>query len=278
MADDPPSWLGRIGASLRRDVAVADLGRAQAGAAGYEAIAAADELRAELAAAGIDAWIASPSETSQLLCAWNAFALQSLADAFIDTDAGTGAARGFVARVTADQVQVLLREVPLWAGRARRAAADPGYDVAVEVSLPAPFPPWVRVEPCPRSHLAAMVAGGRAMLDRLAAALADLRRGATGDHRGQVQRLDGLFADLETRLASVALPPARSAPAAHEAIEWQLRDGVARSYHVGQVLARPLLAAAPYPSPAARYPSPAAPYPYDTRRQGEHHGHGGHHD
>jgi hypothetical protein len=54
------------------------------------------------------------------------------------------------------------------------AASDQTYDVAAEIAVSAPLPGWVKVEPCPRAHLTAMLAAARAMRGRAEAALADL--------------------------------------------------------------------------------------------------------
>lgn len=275
MADGGRSLFGRIGAALQGEVAVSELSIARIGSAGYDAMTASDLLRSELQGAGIDAWLASPAETSQLLCAWNAFALQSLADAFVaaETDGRGGAQR--VSRVTAAQVDIFVQEVPPWAGRARRAASDPGYDAARDVPLPAPLPPWVQVEPCPRSHFVAMASGGQTMLGRLQGAAADVERTVGAEHRGQLAQLRGLVAELEALFGTgLVLPPPGASRGVHEALERRLRDGVGRGFVLGQILARPqLLSAAPAPYGG---PSPyGGPPPYQGL-YGHHHGH--HHD
>lgn len=274
-----PSFTSRLAASLRGEVPAADVrARLAAGAGAYDDIAAADRLRAELLAAGIDPFTASPAETSQLLCAWNAYALQSLAEAFLEADEASPRtfSAGHVAGVTAEQVELVARDVPAWSGRARRAAADRGYDVAAEVALPVSQLAWVRVEPCPDSHLAAMRRGATAMLDRVEAGLADLQRAAAEDPR--VSRLRGLVADAQGRLAYAAGTPSRGLdPRGHEALEAALRDGVVRCLVLGQLLARPRLL--DRPSRAAGPPPPAAPPPWGAPAPwGWHHGgHHGHH-
>ena len=57
---------------------------------------------------------------------------------------------------------------------ARRAASDETYDVRVEIALPVQLPAWVKVEPCPPVHLAAMLAAARAIRGRAEAALDDM--------------------------------------------------------------------------------------------------------
>jgi len=244
-----------------------------AGAQVYEDADAADRLRQDLALAGLGPWTASPAETGQLLCAWNAFALQSLADAFLaaEEEARGGPAQGFVTLVTFQQVDLLGREIPGWSGRARRAGADPGYDVADEVALPAPLQAWVAVEPCPGTHLSAMRAGAATMLQRAQGALADFQRSAGEDHRGDLAQLTGLLADLEARLAYAGKALGRTSAAVHQSLEAELRDTAQRCFLLGQYMSRPRLlrvpstprwsppVQAPYqPNPA--YP-PYAPYP-----------------
>lgn len=136
-------FLGRIAATMRREVPVERIrSLLQAGGGPYEDILAADQLRTELVAAEITPLMKSPVESGQLLCAWVAYALQSLADEFVAGEGLTGPppASGFVTHITAEQVRVLASQVPAWVARTRPAAADPGYDVAAEVPLPAALP------------------------------------------------------------------------------------------------------------------------------------------
>lgn len=149
-------------ASLRGEVAAEDVRRTLAvGGGAYDDALAADRLRSDLLAAGVSPFYASPAESSQLLSAWNALALQSLAQAFFDAELATARrlTAGHLAGITAQQIDLFAGQVPVWSGRARRAALDPGYDVAAEVPLPLDRLPWVAVEPCPDSHLAAMRRG-----------------------------------------------------------------------------------------------------------------------
>src|SRR5690348_4232536 len=46
----------------------------------------AEQLRVSLAAFGDSLWTARPHQASQLLCAWNAFALQTLGDQLVEAD------------------------------------------------------------------------------------------------------------------------------------------------------------------------------------------------
>jgi hypothetical protein len=111
----------------------------------------ARQLRGSLAASGTGLWGASPGQSSQLLCAWNAFALQTLGDELVEADyRADPRTAGFLPLVTAEQAAAFLGEVEHRSAGARRAASDAGYDVAAEIAVPAPLPAWVTVEPCPR--------------------------------------------------------------------------------------------------------------------------------
>lgn len=290
-----PGSLGdRVLASMRGRVSIEELRPALAASgSAYDDLFAAEALRHELATAGITPWTASPAETSQLLCAWNAYALRSLADAYITAETGSAMTQtGYLARVTADQVSRLLADAPAWSGLARRAAADPGFDVATEAPLPARLPAWVIVEPCPRSHLEAMQAGTAALLERVEAAFADLDPLASqSPNAGSVARLRGLLAELQGRIQAGPTHGGGTVRASmHEAAEAGLRDGAARCFALGQLMARPRLL--DRPSAPASYSVPpwrdgsrdAYRYGYDYdhddhhgHHDHDHHGHHGHH-
>ncbi|KKC03287.1 hypothetical protein AWC17_24160 [Mycobacterium nebraskense] len=281
-----------MGAKLRGEVPADEvLALLSVGGSAYQDYLSADQLREELAAAGIDPWFASPAESSQLLATWNAYALQSLGQAFVEAERPAAGSGGFLPRVTAEQALRFLREVPGWSARARRAATDPGFDVAGEVALPAPLPQWVVVEPCPRSHLQAMRTAGATMLERLEAALADLDRLPSAKQHPDSARLHGYAADVRNQLdyAGAMLVGGSSGTAVHEGAELALREAITTAFYLGQVVARPRLAkvapappppsvaAAPRPTPAPRYLPP--PWSQDHNGYGHHgvYGHHGHH-
>ncbi len=244
----------------------------------YEDYLAADRLRSELAAARIEPWITSPAESSQLLCTWNAHSLLSLAQALVDAEGLDPARGGFLPQVTAEQALRFLRETPSWAARARRAAVEPGYDVAAEVRLPAPLPPWVVVEPCPRSHLVAMQAAGSTMLDRIQAILGDLERTPSAAGHPVATQLRGWATEVQTRLEyGTDLFAAAAAGGLHEDIENALREGVAACHLLGQVLARPrlhsLVTAGPVLGPPFGYPAPGDSGHHSYGQGHHHHGH-----
>jgi len=151
--------------------------------------------------------------------------------------------RGFLPPVTAEQASVFLGEVEHWSVRARRAASDPGYDVTAEIALPVPLPGWVKVEPCPRPHLDAMLAAALAMRGRAEAALADLIRVDPPEGKKEaVARLEGMAAEAgaATEFGESLWSPDAS-DQIHERVENSLRRGIAAYHELGQLLAVPAL-------------------------------------
>jgi hypothetical protein len=211
----------------------------RAGAAAYQDVMDAEQLRAGLEASGAGLWAASPAQASQLLCAWNAFALQTLGDAFVEADYRADPRTvGFLPPVTAEQAAAFLGEVEHWSSRARRAASDASYDAAGEIALPVPLPAWVTAEPCPQAHLEAMTAAARAMRGRAEAALADLIR--TDPPQGRqdaAARLRGMAAEADSVVSyGEALWSPDAGQEVHERAENSLRRGIAA--HAGVHLRR----------------------------------------
>jgi hypothetical protein len=67
----------RLAAALHGEVAATTVeAYRRAGASAYQDMMGAEQLRGSLAASGAGLWAASAGQSSQLLCAWNAFALQ----------------------------------------------------------------------------------------------------------------------------------------------------------------------------------------------------------
>ena len=173
-----PTLMTRLAAAMRGEIAATTVeAYRRAGAAAYQDMLDAEQLRVSLAASGDSLWTARPQQASQLLCAWNAFALQTLGDQLVEADYRADSRTiGYLPPVTAEQAAAFLGEVEHWSAQARRAASDETYDVTAEIAVPAPLPEWVKVEPCPRAHLTAMLAAAGAMRGRAEAALADLAK------------------------------------------------------------------------------------------------------
>jgi hypothetical protein len=249
--------MTRLAAAMHGEVsAVTVEAYRRAGASAYQDALAADQVRAEMAAAGTSLWAAGAGQASQLLCTWNAFVLQTLGDELVEADYRADPRTvGFLPRVTAEQAAAFLGEVESWSARSRRAAADPGYDVSAEIALPAQLPGWIEVEPCPRAHLAAMLATGRAVRGRAEAALADFTRAGTpAGQEKAASRLAGMAADAASVLSYGESLWAPAVPqGVHEQVENSLKRGIAAYYLLGQLLAMPGL----LDRPAAGHTSPA---------------------
>jgi hypothetical protein len=240
-----PGLVTRLAAAWRGEVSAGTVeAYRRAGAAAYQNLASAEQLRADLAMSGAGPWSTGPGQASQLLCTWNAFALQTLGDELVEADyRADPRTQGYLPPVTAEQAAAFLGEVEHWSVRARRAASDPGYDVTAEVALPVPLPGWVKVEPCPRPHLDAMLAAARAMRGRAEAALADLVRVDPPEGKQKaVARLQGMAAEADavTEFGESLWSPDASEQV-HERVENSLRRGIAAYYELGQLLAVPAL-------------------------------------
>jgi hypothetical protein len=240
-----PGLATRLAAAMHGEVGAATVeAYRRAGAAAYSDQADAERVRSELVLSGRSVWTAHPHEASQLLCAWNAFALQTLGDELVEADyRADPRTAGYLPKVTAEQAAGFLGEVEHWSARARRAACDETYDVAAEIAVPAPLPGWVEAEPCPRAHLDAMLAAGRAMRGRIEAALDDMTKAEPPtDREGAPDRLFGMAAEADTAIDfAESLWSPEAGPELHERVEDSLRRGIAAYYRLGQLLAAPML-------------------------------------
>ena len=253
----------RIGAALRGWVRIdAAYAYRRAGGVVYEELMLAEGIRQQLLLAGQDLRTAPPGIRSQLICTWNAFALQSLGEAFLDgAPAAAATLPGYLPRITVAQATVFLAEVAYWSSQTRRAGVDAGYDITAQRPIPAPLPSWIESRPCPREHVRAMLDAGAAMLDKTEAALADFHRAeANAGHDGDASVLAGMAADADAALAYAAAmftPDARQP--VHEALEESVRHAVESYFRLGQLMAAPALLDHLPPTPVAR-PYPAEPY------------------
>ena len=240
-----PSLWTRLAAALHGEIC-ADTVEAyrRAGARAYEDVLDADKVRQDMLTSGANLWAATPAQRSQLVSTWNAFALQSLGEAYIDADyLAEPGTRGYLPRVTAEQAANFLGQVEHWSSCTRQAAADPGFDLLSREHLPAPLPRWVLVDPCPPAHLDAMLAAGRALRDRLQTAIADFEGSAgPAGHQKAAAALAGMAAEADSALdyAASLYTPGAGQPV-HEAAEASLRRSIESYYRLGQLLAAPEL-------------------------------------
>lgn len=244
--EERPTLMTRLAAMLHGEVAATTIeAYRRAGAAAYAEMTAADAARAETAASGADLWSIPVGRSSQLLCTWNAFALQTLGDELVEADYRADPRTvGYLPKVTAEQTAAFLGQVESWLSAARRAAVDPGFDITAQVTVPAPLPDWVEVEPCPRAHLDAMLAAARAMRARAEAAIADFQRTVTpAEHEKTAAKLAGMAADAGTVLSyAESLWSPKAGQQIHERVENSLKRAIDSYYALGQLLAMPALA------------------------------------
>lgn len=240
-----PRLVTRLAAALRGEISATTIeALRRAGRGVYGDLMLADSLREQQAMQGIDVWSMAPGARSQFLCTWNAYALQTLGEAFIDADyAADLQTVGYLPPVTAEQAARFLGEVEYWSAAARRAAADPGFDVTTARILPAPLPPWADVEPCPVPHLQAMLASAQAMHERAEHALADFTRaGVPADRTQDAATLAGLAADADSALDYAAgLYSPGASEQVHQRTENSLRRAIEGYYRLVQLLAMPEL-------------------------------------
>lgn len=237
--------MTRLAAAIQGEVAATTIeAYRRAGSIAYQDMTDADELRTSLGESGDGLWGATPAQASRLLCAWIAFALQTLGDELVEADYRADPRTvGYLPPVTAEQAVAFLGEVEHWATRTRRAASDSTYDVTAEIALPVPLPAWSEVEPCPQAHLSAMLATARAMRGRAEAAMADLVRTPPPDgKRDAAERLRGMAAEADTVTSfGEALWSPDATAEVHERVENSLRRGIDAYYRLGQFLAMPAL-------------------------------------
>lgn len=247
--EERPTLMTRLAATLHGEVAATTIeAYRRAGAAAYGEMTAADAARAEIADSGADLWSIPAGRSSQLLCTWNAFALQTLGDELVEADYRADPRTvGYLPKVTAEQTAAFLGQVESWLAAARRSAADPGFDMTAQVALPAPLPGWVEVEPCPRAHLDAMLAAARAMRARAEAAIADFQRaGSPAEHEKTAAKLAGMAADAGAVLSyAESLWSPNADQQIHERVENSLKRAIENYYALGQLLAMPALAERP---------------------------------
>lgn len=241
-----PALSTRLRAKLAGEVAAGALdGYRAAGATAYGLLVEAERTRQQLRADGRDGFSAEPATKAFLVCAWNAFLLQTLGDEFVETDYRADPKTvGFVPPVTAEQALAFYDEVEHWLVRARQAKADPGF--RLDLHVPAELPPWAAAEPCPHEHLMAMLAACRKLVEHAEIAVADLKQGASGEHGALVARLESELsavcsnAEYAEQLHA-QLHEDRANRELHERIERSIKEALERGYLLGQLAAMPEL-------------------------------------
>lgn len=249
--EKPPVW-GRVMAVLRGEIP-ADALEAyyRGGTTVFALLAQGQEGREARRAAGVTPWTSPPAVQAELLCVWNAMVLQTLGDRYLETDyEDSPSTIGYVPRVTAAQALACYGQVEGWLSRASQAQLDEAY--RLDVALHAELPSWGEVEPCPRPHLAAMLAAVRAIREQATTALAALDdETLLAMQRAGVQRLRAMHADATTKADYAESLWGPDAPeAVHERVEGHLKAALEGFYRFGQFLAMPRLLDRPAPGPA----------------------------
>jgi hypothetical protein len=193
--------------------------------------AAAPRADAVTRRAGLSA--VSRRQAGQVLCAWNAYVLQTLGEALLAVGRTAAAGgRGLVPPPIAGPVLACFGQVGPWMDRARRAAAEPGYRVEEELDLPADLPLPERAEPWSSPGLRAMAVAARQIGTHAEVAVAEV---AADDGR-DVSRLTGWLATASTAMEHAGrLLDAGPDQAVHRVIEDQLRRALETYYRLGQL-------------------------------------------
>ncbi|GAA4629372.1 hypothetical protein GCM10023196_049850 [Actinoallomurus vinaceus] len=182
----------------------------------------------------------SPEATERLIVVWYAYVLQVVGEHMLDADyAARPQTAGFVSMTTAEQVAVFFDGADSWMARSGGPATDLS-DRAVQMR-PAPFPRWVKIDPCPRAHLLAMVAAGKEIIEcagRLLTQVARVSRTHTepvGDARHILAEASATIYFAQEMLADGPRRGDRAAVAHH------LRRAIETLYGFGRVAAAPHL-------------------------------------
>lgn len=218
--------IRRLRSSLRGELSASDLEpRRNAGAAAY---ALAEEAAA-----------ATGDDRGTLLfrvCAWNAFALQTIADTLLDADAEYDpATAGYVPRSTLNYVSECLDLVPMWLKLARVAHADPSWRAP---GLPERLPKWIHDEPTTLGELHGIRLAYEALQPRVESELLALEPSAP-PQLGQLRRMHAEMTSA-AELAQASWTPHASAGTRGE-IRYRLLEALGRAFTLGQLIAMPTL-------------------------------------
>lgn len=218
--------IRRLRSSLRGELSASDLEpRRNAGAAAY---ALAEEATA---ASGDD-------RGTRLfrVCAWNAFALQTITDTLLDADtAYDPATAGYVPRSTLNFVSECLDLVPQWIRLAQVARADPSWRAP---GLPEQLPKWIHDEPTTLGELHGIRVAYEALQPRVESDLLALEPSAP-PQLGQLRRLQAEMTNA-AELAQASWSPHADAGTRGE-IRWRLLEALGRAFMLGQLIAMPTL-------------------------------------
>jgi len=208
----------------------------------YDLLDQVERRRLECQADGLDPWTVPPATQAEMLCAWNAFVLQHLGDQFLDADYKENPLTvGYVPPITADQILTFYSQVEGWVSRAQQAHSNTGYKL--DIAVPAELPAWSRVEPCPNTHLHAMLEAMRSVRDHAQAALGflpDVSKISNPDRLKQAQEIHQLMAKALSKARYAedlhGHSPTREV---HERVEPFIKEAIETFYTVGQLISMP---------------------------------------
>jgi hypothetical protein len=224
-------WLR---STLHGELSAADLeSRRRAGAAAYA-------LAEEAAAAHGD------DRGTRLFraCAWNAFALQTIADTLLDSDAAYDPpTAGYVPRSTLNYVSECLDLVPTWVRLARVVRVDPTTHAP---GLPEQLPKWMHDEPTTLGELHGLRTAYEALQPRVESDLQAHAAATSPRHLGQLRRVHAEMASA-AEVAAASWSPNASASGRGE-MRWRLLEALQRAFLLGQLLALPTLCEIDLPS------------------------------
>jgi hypothetical protein len=222
-----PGLLRWLRSSLRSEVSTADLeARLRAGRAAYGLVEEADSLQGD-----------DRSARLFRLCAWNAFALQSIADNLIEADAANDpGTAGYVPRSTLLYVAACVDEVPNWITQARVCQNDPSARPAG--GLPARLPKWHHDEPTRPSELHGLRAAYEVLQARTEGRVHALPPEQT---RASVE-VRRVCAEMKSAAEYAAAVGTRHVGAVDRGeARWRFVDALQQAFLLGQLLAVPTL-------------------------------------
>ncbi|HEY2073873.1 MAG TPA: hypothetical protein VGG88_09900 [Gaiellaceae bacterium] len=221
--------LRRLRSAARGEVSIGDLeARRRAGGIAYSLAEEADAAE-------------STDRGTRLfrVCAWNAFAFQTIVDTLIECDTRDDpATAGFVPRSTLAFANPCIDAVPQWIRCARMAQVDPDIDLGHK--LPATLPDWLHDEPTTHGELVGLRTAYEALQPRVETSLQSL---TTVDATALAQ-MRRMLAEMTSaaEYASALIRPGLG-PVDRGEVRWRLLDALRRAVELGQVLAMPSLLA-----------------------------------
>ena len=220
-------WLR---STVRGEVSTAELeARRRAGKIAYALVEEADELEGDDRGARLFR-----------LCAWNAFAFQTIVDRLIECDARADpATAGYVPRSTILFAGPCVDRVPQWIRYARMAQNDPGLHLAEQ--LPASLPEWFHTEPTALSELVGLRTAYEVLQPRVETSLHALA-GSNRLAAEPLAEMHGMLAEMTSaaEYACALLRPGLG-PVDRGEVRWRLLDALGQALELGQVVAMPTL-------------------------------------